>query len=136
MFVEWFIAKPVQRVGFDDVVAAIRDASRVWLINTLPAGEQDCLISNTLPADREETVVNEMLTQYQKDERKIIVYGKNSTDTSVDRKYRQLVSLGIGQVFVYYGGLFEWMLLQDIYGEREFPTTRKVVDILKYRGAR
>ena len=133
MLSEWFTWKPIQRVGFDDVIAAIRDPQQGLLMNTLPANEQDCLISNTLSADREETVVNEMLTQYQKVERKIIVYGKNSTDTSVDRKYRQLLSLGIGQVYVYYGGLFEWMLLQDIYGEREFPTTRKVVDILKYR---
>ena len=29
--------------------------------------------------------------------------------------------------------LFEWILLQDIYGESLFPTTSKQHDILKYR---
>jgi hypothetical protein len=134
MFAGLFTGGTVKRAGFEDVLAATKDSQRFIIINTLSASEQDCLIANTLAADREETVINEMLTQYEKVERKIIVYGKNSTDTSVDKKYRQLLSLGLGEVFVYYGGLFEWVLLQDIYGEREFPTTRKVVDLLKYRG--
>jgi hypothetical protein len=134
MLAAWFTGGTIKRAGFEDVLAAIQDPERFIIINTLSASEQDCLISNTTPIDREEHVVNEMLSQYEKVERKIILYGKNSTDTSVDKKYRQLLSLGIGQVYVYYGGLFEWLLLQDIFGEREFPTTRKVVDILKYRG--
>jgi hypothetical protein len=135
MLAAWFTGGTVKRAGFEDVLAAIQDPQRFIIINTLSASEQDCLISNTMPIDREEQVVNEMLSQYEKVERKIILYGKNSTDTSVDKKYRQLLTLGISEVYVYYGGLFEWMLLQDIFGEREFPTTRKVVDILKYRGA-
>ena len=28
---------------------------------------------------------------------------------------------------------FEWILLQDIYGDENFPTTKKILDILKYR---
>jgi len=39
----------------------------------------------------------------------------------------------VEQVYIYKGGLFEWMLLQDIYGEDEFPTTSKQMDILLYR---
>jgi hypothetical protein len=31
------------------------------------------------------------------------------------------------------GGLFEWLMLQDIYGSDEFPTTKKELDILKYK---
>ena len=30
--------------------------------------------------------------------------------------------------------MFEWLLLQDIYGDDEFPTTTKELDILKYKG--
>jgi hypothetical protein len=37
-------------------------------------------------------------------------------------------------LYVYIGGLFEWLLLQDIYGDEEFPTTAKIIDILKYKG--
>ena len=36
---------------------------------------------------------------------------------------------------MYTGGIFEWLLLQDIYGKDEFPTTSEELDILKYRAA-
>ena len=36
-------------------------------------------------------------------------------------------------IYIYCGGLFEWVLLQDIYGEEEFPTTKKELDIIKYK---
>ena len=29
--------------------------------------------------------------------------------------------------------MFEWLLLQDIYGNDNFPTTSKDLDILKYK---
>jgi hypothetical protein len=29
--------------------------------------------------------------------------------------------------------MFEWLLLQDIFGEKEFPTTKKELDVLKYK---
>ena len=32
------------------------------------------------------------------------------------------------------GGLFEWLCLQDIYGFEDFPTTKKELDILKFKG--
>jgi hypothetical protein len=31
------------------------------------------------------------------------------------------------------GGMFEWLLMQDVYGFDEFPTTTKICDILKFR---
>ena len=36
-------------------------------------------------------------------------------------------------VYLYLGGLFEWLLLQDIYGFDDFPTTSRQLDILKYK---
>jgi hypothetical protein len=32
--------------------------------------------------------------------------------------------------------MFEWMILQDVYGMDEFPTTSKVLDILKFKPIR
>ena len=29
--------------------------------------------------------------------------------------------------------MFEWMLLQDIYNANDFPTTKKELDILKFK---
>ena len=88
---------------------------------------------NTVPIETEEGLINTLLTQYNNPTKKIIIYGKNSTDATVDKKHKQLFSLGLTEVYVYSGGLFEWMLLQDIYGDTEFPTTKKVLDILRYK---
>ena len=62
-----------------------------------------------------------------------MVYGKNCADTTATKKAIQLRTLGFVNVCVYGGGLFEWLLLQDIYGKPEFKTTSKIVDILKYK---
>ena len=63
----------------------------------------------------------------------IIIYGKNSNDEKIYKKYQQLLTLGFYNVYIYMGGMFEWLLLQDIYGSAEFPTTSKELDILKYK---
>jgi len=123
-----------KKVTFEDVQIAVKNKDKYILINTLPITEQDCLILNTISYDNEEILLNELLSQYSLKDKCIIVYGKNVNDDSVEKKYRQLVGLGFTDVYAYLGGLFEWVLLQDIYGKDEFPTTRKIVDILKYRG--
>ena len=48
-------------------------------------------------------------------------------------KYKQLLSLGFTNVSIYIGGMFEWLLLQEIYGEAPFPTTCHELDLLKYK---
>ena len=63
----------------------------------------------------------------------IIVYGENSNSEKIFFKYEQLKKLGFTNVYVYTGGLFEWLSLQDIYGFELFPTTSKELDILKYK---
>ena len=30
--------------------------------------------------------------------------------------------------------LFEWLLLQEVYGADYFPTTNKLLDLLKFKG--
>ena len=64
---------------------------------------------------------------------KIIIYGLNSNDEKVYSKYEQLVKLGAKHVYIYNGGMFEWLLLQDVYGRELFPTTLRELDILKYK---
>jgi hypothetical protein len=64
---------------------------------------------------------------------RIIIYGKNCNDDTINKKYQQLVSIGFTQVYLYVGGLFEWLMLQDIYGDELFPTNKKQVDLLKYK---
>lgn len=84
---------------------------------------QKLLIAGSLTAEMETQRVNEMLSNYEYDT-KIVVYGRNSRDyEKLLEKQKQLKSLGFRNVYIYLGGIFEWLLLQDVYGVKEFPTT-------------
>ena len=64
---------------------------------------------------------------------KIIIYGLNSNDETIYTKYYHLQKCGFTRVYIYTGGLFEWLCLQDIYGDDSFATTQSELDILKYK---
>lgn len=118
----------IKRVGFDDVLYIIKQINGLskrnyLLINTMSTSDQDVLIQNTVSFQIEESRINEILDDFRKDINQyvIVVYGRNCTDNTVDRKYHQLWKLGFRNIYVYYGGMFEWLLLQDVYGEDYFP---------------
>jgi hypothetical protein len=100
----------------------------------MSAHDQSCLIKNTTPAIQEEGVMDKCLERKNYRVR-IIVYGQNANDITIFAKHQQLTKMGFVNVHIYPGGLFEWLLLQDIYGEAEFPTTTRELDILKYKGS-
>lgn len=116
----------ISRIGFEELQQKLPQSV---LINTLPIHEQDVLIRGTMTAQQEVSKV-EFALQHKMP---IIIYGKNARDASVYTKYEQLLTIGHAQVFIYPGGLFEWMLLQDIYGKDAFPTTSTCLDLLKFR---
>jgi hypothetical protein len=124
-------AQSIRKINFEDVQNVIKKSELYLLINTLPENNQECLIKNTMPVSQEESIINTYLKNGKKI--RIIIYGKNCNDELIYKKYQQLLSLGFYNVFIYMGGIFEWLLLQDIYGIDEFPTTKKQVDILKYK---
>jgi hypothetical protein len=124
--------KSTQKINFEDMQSVVKNPEIYILINTLPESEQSCIIPNTISPAQEEKMINTFLERRMKQLR-IIIYGKNANDDTVFDKYNQLTKLGFQDVYVYPGGLFEWLLLQDIYGLQEFPTTAKQVDILKYK---
>ena len=130
---QWLSLGKIKKVNFEYVLDAQKRPADFLLINTLPANEQDCLIAGTLSMDAEEKILNEWLNKYQEKIRTIVIYGKNATDSSAEKKQQQLLKLGISETVVYTGGMFEWMLLQDIYGEKDFPTTKKVLDLLRFK---
>ena len=125
-----------EKIGFEDILHILKHPQNQYLlISTLPTTMQQCLIQNTLSADREVSSLNEYINNHSF-RIKIVVYGLHNTDPTVEKKYKQLIELGFSQVYMYLGGLFEWLLLQDIYGTNEFPTTTPCLDILKYRPKR
>ena len=108
----------------------IQTNNKYLLINTLDVTNQNCLIKGTITPNSEIKTINDNMSNTNL---RIIIYGKNSADEDVLKKYTQLNKLGFYNIFVYSGGLFEWLLLQDIYGSDNFPTTKIELDHLKYR---
>jgi hypothetical protein len=121
-----------QKINYEDVQYVIKNSELHILINTLNETEQVCLIPNTVNINKEVELINQFIKMGNK-QVKIIIYGRNCNDEKIYTKYSQLNSLGFYNIYIYPGGLFEWLMLQDIYGEKEFPTTKKELDILKYK---
>lgn len=101
------------------------------LINTLESNNQSCLISGTISIEEEIKLLNLYLKTNKN--MLIIIYGKNNSDLSVLQKHKQLLSLGFTNIALYLGGLFEWLLLQDVFGQEHFPTTTKTIELLNYK---
>jgi rhodanese-related sulfurtransferase len=125
-------AQSIQKINYEDVQHVIKNTEIYILINTLSESEQDCLIPHTININNEEIIINKFIKTGNK-QIKIIVYGRNCNDEKIYIKYNQLSSLGFQNVFIYTGGIFEWLMLQDIYGEKEFSMTKKELNILKYK---
>jgi biopolymer transport protein ExbD len=101
------------------------------IIHTMDEDEK-ILIVGTIVAEKESEKINKMLSKndYEKD---IIIYGKNCHEyKKLIKKQEQLFSLGFKNVYIYLGGMFEWLLLQDVYGQKEFPSEKKG-DILEFK---
>ncbi len=110
----------------------LHSSKNVALINTLTRDNQSCLIQTTLSVEQEEKEINQLLRHKNRD-KMVIVYGQNYHDERLIKKVNQLANLGLKNVKVYYGGLFEWLCLQEIYGAELFPTTSQETDLLKYK---
>ena len=125
-------SQSIQKINFEDIQYVIKNCEVHILINTLNESEQDCLIKNTVNIYKESELINKFIKIGNK-QVKIIIYGRNCNDEKIYEKYNQLSSLGFYNIYIYTGGLFEWLMLQDIYGINEFQTTKQELDILKYK---
>lgn len=135
----------IKKVNFEDIQNILSNEfnhsshsnhsniQKTLLINTLDNTNesQSCIIPKTLHFTEEETIMNNYLKNNK--DVSIVIYGKNANDTTVYAKYNQLIELGFTNVYIYQGGMFEWMLLQDIYSSEHFKTTSKELDILKFK---
>lgn len=121
----------IKKINFEDMQRVI-EKDDVLLINTLDINNQKCLIKNTILPEKEVKLLNNYIKTNKN--YKIVIYGMNSCDNTINTKCEQLNQLGFTNIYVYPGGLFEWLLLQDIYGEELFPTTSTEIDHLKYKG--
>lgn len=120
----------IKKFNFEDVQIARMNKNSI-IINTLLDDNQSCIIPGTININDEVTILNNYLNSNKAIQ--IIIYGKNNNDTKIFLKYKQLTDLGFTNVVIYAGGMFEWLLLQEIYSDDNFPTTEKELDILKFK---
>jgi hypothetical protein len=98
----------------------------------MPAHMQSCLIKGTILMEEEEAIINNLLSNNELKSKKIIIYGLNHSDNTTESKYNQLKAYKIEEIRIYKGGMFEWLCLQEIFGEENFVTTKKELNVLKY----
>ena len=133
MGIGYSTAKTSRKINFEDMQWCIQNQPNI-IISTMKADKQGCLIAGTMSVSCETDTINKYL---QEDPNiRIIIYGENASDDTIISKYGQLTGLGFTNVYIYPGGMFEWLLLQDIYGTDLFKTMGSEVDILKYKGNR
>jgi hypothetical protein len=124
-------------IGFENIKQFLSNRQTInnkiiLLINTLSTNEQNILIVGTIPYQQEEEILNKIIEQNECKKYILYIYGKNCLDDTVITKFHFLCELGF-VVYVYIGGLFEWLMLQELYGVDEFPTSSTTNDIIKYR---
>ena len=125
----------IPRIHFEELQDKLSSSQQIdfCLINTMEDSCQHCLIQHTIQISNEEESINQLLKK-KHFKKQIILYGKNYHDPKVIRKYNQLIHLGFKDVCIFFGGMFEWLCLQEIYGKELFPITCSgVIDILKYK---
>ena len=123
----WSIPK-ASLINFERMQEIIK-MNNSLIINTLKDDMQHCLLKHTIHAKEEVKRVEKGLKTSQP----CVIYGMHHYDATLVRKYQQLKNLGAEVILVYGGGMFEWLLLQDIYGNEEFPTSGRELDLLKYK---
>ena len=121
-------------VNYCDMQNAIN--SEKTIIHIMNVGDENILIKNTLTAQLEIERINNYLDSGKTDI-DIYIYGYSNADfNKLLQRQKQLNRLGFKNVYVYFGGMFEWLLLREVYGQSEFPINGtdigKVIDILKY----
>ena len=122
----------LNKVNYENIQELIKNSDNNYIINTLENNLQDVLIPKTINYYEEENIINSLISNYNFNE-VIIIYGKNSSDETIIKKYMQLKKYGFINIYIYSGGMFEWLLLQDIYGKDLFPTKGYTLDILRYK---
>lgn len=114
-------AQSFAKVTYEYVKDITTNNQQVLLVSTLKRDKEKYGILRTIPIDNEESYINDLINKRQYGVI-IVLYGENMYDTTVITKYNQLKKIGFNSCYIYFGGLFEWFLLQDVYGSEMFPT--------------
>ena len=101
----------------------IEFGEKIYLITVMNKNDTKKFIKGTTPVNEEESIINQVIKQNKMDEVTIIIYGKDACDQRVYTKAKQMLELGFKRTRIYTGGMFEWSLLLELYGDENFPTS-------------
>lgn len=120
------------RVNFEAVPTASADGLLLTTLGSSPGADPECAIAGTVPECQEAGRIKDVLSSSP--DIPIVIYGSNSVDVAPFEKWRNLTQRGFTNVTVYTGGLFEWLLLREVYGAEVFPVTNPQNDLLRFKG--
>ncbi len=108
------------------------------IIHIMNIGDETILIKGTLTAEQEVQRINTWINDIEHTANNdIFIYGYSDSDfNKLLQRQKQLNGLGFKRVYIYLGGMFEWLLLRDVYSADEFPVDGLIkgaaLDILRY----
>lgn len=115
----------IRRCNFETVNMARHDGV------IISAGPLVSYIEGTVDGDKANQVLDKCLRE---DPSKLVVfYGLNSTDSAPLHRWNNATQLGLENAHVYCGGMFEWLILGELYGNDMFPVTSIQDDLLKFK---
>ena len=106
-------------IGSEDLKLLMRKHN-AHLFNGLPIGYTNCNIKGTVDPEN----AKEYIKNLNKEKDLVIVYCANAT-CSASHSFASKELRGFKNKFLYTGGLYEWLLLQNFYSEKKFPTIGK-----------
>jgi len=107
----------IKYVGFDE----LNNLKENDLLISILDIRTTCFINHTTLPIQEETIINNIINSYNQSKYTIFIYGRNGKDYSkIQKKIIALNELGFTKFSIYTGGLLEWLLLREVFGECQF----------------
>jgi len=111
-----------QRIRFVGPNAITNPSSTLLLVAAPSTDTTPWRIRGTVSASDEERQINRLIDTKNDDftrKIEIVYYGLNSTDRAPETQVRKLLQYGL-VASVFRGGLFEWGLLREVFGEAAY----------------
>ena len=106
----------IKEIGVTDFKKLL-GTGRVLLFNGLKKQYHSCVIPGTIPYPAMRKVIKNM-----EEEDIAVVYCANYS-CNASHKFAEKKLGHLETVYIYSGGVFEWLLLQKKYGKKKYPTS-------------
>jgi len=117
----------IKEIGVTDFTKLL-GTDRVLLFNGLKKQYHSCIIPRTIPYSDMKKVIKNM-----KEENIAVVYCANYS-CNASHKFAEKKLSHLETVYIYRGGVFEWLLLQKKYGKKKYPTSGDCnIEYMKHR---